>query len=104
MFASASRKLSKNPLRGKKMQESFVLSIKDFSYNSKIPIVALPRITHSFPANFAEKHTFLIFTIALYIMKILKVYFSEKFSGKVWVILGKVTVSIFELDEKLYTR
>ena len=35
-------------------------------------------------------------------MKILKVYFSEKFSGKIRVILGNATVSIFELVEKLY--
>ena len=29
-------------------------------------------------------------------------FFSEKFSGKIWVILGNATVSIFELVEKLY--
>ena len=30
-------------------------------------------------------------------------YFSEKFSEKIWVILGNANVSIFKLVEKLYT-
>ena len=55
MFASASRKLSKNPLRGKKMQESYVLTIVQLVNQLKNAISCITQDYPDLSGDFFQK-------------------------------------------------
>ena len=73
---------AKVSLGAKRSKKPVSYLLYNFSNNSKMLTVSLARIGQIFPAIFSEKYIFLVFIIFLYILKIRKIYFSEKIAGK----------------------